>query len=120
MSEIPKPSPISSNERKLREKVCCSAPWADAMLAEIQAGKTREQLKEFYPPGGKAETAMQKCPDCGKWCPPNGSKASPCCDCEAAQFWRWALLPYLRRLWWPSAISYTASPTRRPSRSAVG
>ncbi len=110
MAEMPKPEPMLRNERLLREKVCCSAPWADAALAETRAGKT---VTEFYPPGGKAETGMRKCPDCGKWCPPNIVSPS-CCDCELEQSWEWLdsparkhLWPELRRLWWLRAMPFT-------------
>jgi hypothetical protein len=103
---------MSPEETQLREKVCCSVGWADAVLATLD-GKKRIP-KELYPPGGKAETGMQKCPDCGKWCPPNGPKGSPCCDCELEQRWKWItaperkdLWPKRRSLWWPRAMPFT-------------
>lgn len=110
MAEMPKPEPMLRNERLLRGKVCCSAAWADAVLTAIRAGKT---VTEFYPPGGKAETGMRQCPDCGKWCPPNIISPS-CCDCELERCWerlespaRKDLWPELRRLWWPRARPFT-------------
>jgi hypothetical protein len=106
----------SSEEGRLREQICCSAPWADAILAAVCAGN-QQTLRKLYPPGGKSETGMKKCPTCNKWCPPNSSGGSLCCDCEchatAARFLAWAKSPMRRELVrdlvalsWPSAICY--------------
>ncbi len=103
----------------LRDKVCCSQPWVDAVVVSEAGnhGRIWYRLDGVFPPGGN-KTLMRKCPSCGRICPPNGQKGNPCCDCEAADSWlaihRYErsqcyrdLVPDLLHRHWPSAISYS-------------
>jgi hypothetical protein len=110
MLKTPEPEPMPPDERLLRDRVC-SAPWADTVLEAIRRGESQEAIRKLYPPGGKIETGMRKCPECGKWCPPNGPSGMQCCDCACQlaeeQIREWAkLLPDLYRCWWPRGMHF--------------
>lgn len=111
---------------KLLRSEFCSAPW---LAASFDVVHTEDQMlyrrrRDFYPPGGNA-SLMQRCPVCGRMCPPNGARGDPCCDCETEAAHE-AFLARLRapacrdmdadlqRRWWPRRVTYAefmASPT---------
>lgn len=72
----------------------CSRPWVHARFElrydPVEQGWYYHELTNVYPPGGPT-TAMQRCPDCVVWCPPNLTGVSLCVDCEDDRRTTWIL-----------------------------
>jgi len=102
--------------KRLRDEVCCSEPWVDALVSPSANPDFWILRSERYPPGSR-DTLMRECPTCKRICPPLENGERLCSDCEAElveeryEHWvsdpsRKGLRPILDRLHRINAIRY--------------